>query len=168
MKKLLLIAIALLGLHGFAQKTFEVYNFTPVTINLYDIITNASGVNPEFHSKATPVPVPAGGSYTLVNTANIFRFPFQSPSSSPYIPTWERVNPPAPTAVLASPAAWVLGNAQVFDRMAFGEPGASFSYVSVATPTVSWPGPGYTWTAIYSVFVNPSNPNDITYTIVIF
>lgn len=163
MKKLLLIAIVFFGLQGYAQKTFEVYNFTSMAVQIGDIVTNASGTYPEFHSKATPFTIPAGGSYTLTNTGSTTRFPFQSPTSSPYIPTWERLNSPTSSVVMASPAAWVLGSPQVFDRMIFGIGG--FGYNINTTNTASFPVTGPGFTAEYSVF---SSGTTIVYTIIIY
>ncbi|MGL5892195.1 MAG: hypothetical protein ACRC3B_20035, partial [Bacteroidia bacterium] len=90
MKKIILAAALLIGLQSFAQKTYEVYNFTTQTVQLADIMTRtAAGNYPEYHSKPFGlISIPPGGSYTLVNTTNIFRFPFQSPSSIPYVNVW--------------------------------------------------------------------------------
>lgn len=169
MKKIFSIII-LFSLQVYSQKTFEVYNFTTQTVRLLDIVTNVSGVYPEFHSKANPVTIPAGGSYTLTNAADLARFPFHSPSSSPYIPTWERLDPYIPPAspvstTMTSNNAWLIGSNQVFDRMVFSV-GNSFNSINT-TNTSSSPvtGPGYT--AEYSVFIAPPPFTDIIYTIVI-
>lgn len=163
MKKLLFL-IVLFSLQGYGQKTFEVYNYTSFTFELYNIITDASGNYPEFHSKGTTVSVPPGGTYTLVNPANVLRFPFHSPSSVPYIGSWIRMNPPSNGVIMTSIAAWTLGNPQVFSRMDFGSPGAGGGVISTTTPVVNGPS----WIAIYDMYVNPTNPNIINYTIVIF
>ena len=67
MKKLILLALLLGGLPTFAQKTFEVYNYTAYTVQLADIATKvATGTYPEFHSKPSGlISIPPGGSYTL-------------------------------------------------------------------------------------------------------
>lgn len=169
MKKLFSIII-LFSLHVYPQKTFEVYNFTTQTVRLLDIVTNVSGVYPEFHSKANPVTIPPGGSYTLSNAADLTRFPFHSPSSSPYIPTWERLDPYIPPAapvstIMRSNNAWLMGSNQVFDRMGFsvGNSGNLINTTNTSTSPVT--GPGYT--AEYSVFIAPPLFTDIIYTIVI-
>lgn len=164
MKKLLLVVI-FFGLQSYAQKTFEVYNYTSLNFEIYDIVTNASGNYPEFRSKPFgTITIAPGGSYKLVNTGSVSRFPFHSPSSTPYISTWLRVNPPNPAVLIASNPAWSLGNPQVFSSMTFGEPNVSYEVISTTTPIIN----GGTWTAIYDMYVNPTNPNIINYTIVIF
>ena len=114
MKKILIIATLLFSLNNFAQKTFEVYNFTGQTVKLWDIITkpNSLSTYPEFHSKPYgAVTIPPGGSYTLVNTTNVFKFPFQSPTSIPYINKWERLNSASsttPSAIIVLPLSFFL------------------------------------------------------------
>ncbi len=170
MKKLLLAATLLFGLQSYAQKTYEVYNFTTQTVQLADIITRAGTAYPEYHSKPYGlVSIPAGGSYTLVNTASVFRFPFESPSSSPYINKWERLNSAGgPGVIQASPVAWTFGNSQVFNRMMFYV-GASYNAmpaVPVGVTTLpSWVT-GAGWQLDYDCS-NPA-PNVWFYTIVIY
>lgn len=159
MKKILLIAIVLFGLQVFGQKKLEIYNLSSIDFEIYNIFTNASGSNPEFQSKLTVIPILAGNSYILENTSNIYRFPFLSPLSTPTI-SWMRDG-----IALSNTAAWVLGNAQVFDKMIFGT--NNYNVIGPASPSASgsWAGTG--WTADYETIVNPSNPNDITYLVVI-
>lgn len=164
MKKIFFFII-LFGLHGYAQKTFEVYNFTGQAVQIGDIITNASGVYPEFHSKPfwgmITVP-PSSGSYTLVNYSDPYRFPFHSPTSSPYITTWERLDSPTSSTLMTSNNAWAWGAPQVFDRMLFSIGGVSYT-IGTANPFISGPG----WIAIYEEYVDINNPDFIIYTIVI-
>lgn len=141
MKKIIIIATLLFSLNNFAQKTFEVYNFTGQTVKLWDIITkpNSAAIYPEFHSKPYwAVTIPPGGSYTLVNTANVFKFPFQSPTSIPYINIWERLNSASSVTPLTSPIAWSLGaaNTQVFKSTIF-EVGTSWNNLTVPIGSIS-------------------------------
>src|SRR4051812_15775352 len=102
MKKIFLLAMLLCGLQNFAQKTFEVYNFTAYTVKLADVITKPAGatVYPEFHSKPSGlISIPPGGSYTLQNTANLYRFPLYSLTSIPVIPSWEKLSSTSPGPV---------------------------------------------------------------------
>lgn len=135
MKKIIIIATLLFSLNNFAQKTFEVYNFTGQTVKLWDIISkpNSAAIFPEFHSKPYgAVTIPPGGSYTLVNTANVFKFPYQSPTSIPYINKWERLNSASSVTPMTSPVAWSLGssNTQVFKSTIF-EVGTSWNNLTV-------------------------------------
>lgn len=170
MKKFILAAMLLFGLQGFAQKTFEVYNFTTQTVQLADIITRAGSVYPEYHSKPFGlVSIPPGGSYTLVNTANVFRFPFQSPTSAPYINKWERLNSAAgPGTIQTSPVAWTFGNSQVFNRMMYYV-GTSYNGTPTAPLGVASFSPWFTgsgWQLDYDCS-NPA-PNVWFYTLVIY
>ena len=164
MKKLLLLALLISGLQTFAQKTFEVYNFTGQTVQMADIATYTGAGYPEFHSKPSGlISIPPGGSYTLVNTGHLYRFPFLSPSSSPTIPTWERMTSALPGTNMSSAAAWPLGASQVFKELFFYV-GAAYQNISVASPTVPLQPGG--WQADY-VADNPA-PNVWFYTIVIY
>jgi hypothetical protein len=160
MKKILLIAIVLFGLQVFGQKKLEIYNLTTLSFDIYNIFTNASGSNPEFQSKLTIINIPPSGSYILENSSNIYRFPFLSPSTTPVI-SWMRDG-----IALSNTAAWVLGNAQVFDKMIFSTTG-NYNVIGVASPSASGSSGGTAWTADYQMIVNPANPNDITYLVVI-
>lgn len=154
------------SMQHFAQKTFEVYNFTSQTVQLADIATKPSGatVYPEFHSKPSGlISIPPGGSYTLVNTANLYRFPLYSPSSSPVIPTWERLTSASPGTNMASASAWPLATSQVFKEMFFYV-GSAYKSISVTSPVVPLQPGG--WQADY-VEDNPA-PNVWFYTIVIY
>jgi hypothetical protein len=158
-------------LQNFAQKTFEVYNFTGQTVKLWDIITkpNSSATYPEFHSKPFwSITIPPGGSYVLVNTANIYRFPFHSPSSSPYINTWERLNSPTSSTILSSSVAWSLGNSQVFTSLIF-EVGTSWNNLTVPIGLTNQTLLGSGWQADYDASQpDPLQPNLWFYTIVIY
>lgn len=166
MKKLLLIII-LFGLQGYGQKTLEIYNFTAYTVVIADITTYAPGTTTEFSADfgpIGPIALAPGASYTLQNTLSLTRFPFLSPSSSPTIDNWYRRTSPTNVTLMTSPAAWVLGNNQVFNRLSFRilDPNGSFGTVGVASPAISGPG----WDAIYDMSMSP--PSAITYTVVIF
>lgn len=166
MKKIFFFAMLLCGLQSFAQKTFEVYNFTAYTVQMADIATKPAGATtyPEFHSKPSGlVSIPPGGSYTLVNTSQIYRFPLYSPSSSPFIPTWERLTSPTPGTNMSSIAAWPLATSQVFKQLFFYV-GSDYNSISVVSPTVPLQPNG--WQADY-VEDNPA-PNVWFYTIVIY
>lgn len=162
MKKLLYLII-LFSIQSYSQKVFKVHNLTNFTFEIDDITTDASGVYPQFRSKGTTVSIPPGSTYVLVNPANLTRFPFESPSSSPYIASWTRINPPNASNVFASNVAWLFGGPQVFKNMTFGVVGAGHDIISVVSPTVNGNG----WTAIYDVIVDPNNPGNITYMITI-
>jgi hypothetical protein len=167
MKKIIIVAILLFSLQNFAQKTFVVYNFTGQTVQLADIITKPSGaaIYPEFHSKPFGlISIPPGGSYTLENTANVYRFPFYSPTSAPYINKWERLNSSSSVTPLTSPVAWPLGSSQIFTRMLFY---VGNEYRLITAPTLgSGTVTGTGWTADY-VEDNPA-PNVYLYTIVVY
>lgn len=177
MKKIFIIVTLLFSLNNFAQKTFEVYNFTGQTVKLWDIITkpNSTATYPEFHSKPfLAVTIPPGGSYTMVNTANVFKFPFQSPSSIPYINKWERLNSASSVTSMTSPVAWSLGTAtsQIFKSIIF-EVGTSWNNFTTTPPVPIIPysaptfnGPGLAWQLDYTCD-NPV-PNVWYYTIVIY
>lgn len=157
----------LFGLFAHAQKTFVVYNLTSTTIDLYDIVANQSGSYPQFQSKGTTISIAPGGSYTLQNLASTTRFPFLSPTSSPPINNWVRTIPP--TSVVPSLTAWIPAYNQVFSSLSFGETGFSLGIITPTSGTISYVGvpPATSWTADYYMIVNPANPNDITYMVVI-
>lgn len=170
MKKTILILIFVIGLQSQAQKTFEVYNYTGVTIKLADIITRtftnpSTYALPEYHSNPFGlITIPPGGSYKLVNNTNVFRFPFNSPSSVPFITTWERLNANGTTTPnLTSNVAWTLGNSQSFYNLKLFDSAMILKEVGIVAPTVTLTG-GYT--AEYAGS-NPS-PNVYFYTIVIY
>jgi hypothetical protein len=175
MKKLIIVATLLFSLQNFAQKTFEVYNFTGQTVKLWDIITkpNTTAIYPEFHSKPYgAVTILPGESYTLVNTANVFKFPFQSPTSIPYINNWERLNSATSTTLLASPVAWSIGssNTQVFKSIIF-EVGTSWNNLTVPIGPQTIPNAvtGSGWQLDYDcIQPDPAQPNLWLYTIVIY
>lgn len=163
MRKLLLIVIVLLGLNGYGQKIFEVYNFSAQTVTITDIFTNttgASGAYPEFHAPGITITLLPGTSYVLQNTANLTRFPFHSPASLPYITTWERFISSTISTYMPSANAWTLGSPQVFYRMTFNAGGLGYS-IGPTNPTITTS----TFTAVYDMFTSGAV---ITYTIVIF
>lgn len=167
MKKLLFLTL-LFSLQGYSQKTLEIYNLTVHTVHITGIVTNASGAYPEFSASfGAPgmITLTPGASYTLQNTSSTTRFPFESPSSVPYIPSWYRNTSPTAVTLMPSPAAWVLGNPQVFDTLRFrvvdSSGNGSFGTVSTTSPAATGPG----WDALYDM---SSIPPAITYTVVIF
>lgn len=178
MKKIIFIAILFFSLQNYDQKTFEVYNLTGQTVKLWDIITkpNSSATYPEFHSRPFwSVTIPPGGYYALENTSNIFKFPFESPASIPYISNWERLNSSSSTTAFTSPVAWSLStsNSQVFTSLIF-EVGTSWNNFTTIPPVpiVAYSAPTYSslsgssWILDYDC-TNPS-PNVWHYTIVIY
>ncbi|MGX7667523.1 hypothetical protein [Flavobacterium pedocola] len=171
MKKIILIATLLIGLQNFAQKTFEVYNLTGYTFNLTDIITRPVGTTyPEFHSKPfgnIPLgPTSAQTSYVLENTSNVYRFPFNSPSSSPVITTWERLSSPSTVTTFTSNGAWVLGNAQEFYKLKYFDNDNILREIDANNPIYT--SPTYGWTIEYSFYQDPNNANIKIYTILIY
>ncbi len=177
MKKIIFIATLFFSLQNYAQKTFEIYNLTGQTVKLWDIITkpNSSATYPEFHSKPfRSITILPGGSFTLENTSNIFKFPFESPASIPYISDWERLNSASSSTALTSPVAWSLSasNSQVFTSLIF-EVGTSWNNFTTLPPVpiVQYSAPTYsslssTWNLDYDC-TNPS-PNVWHYTIIIY
>ncbi len=164
MKKILLIVLLLTAMQNYAQKTFEVYNYTGTTIQIFNIVTNPGGTSyPEYHSKPSgSIPVASGSSFTLYNAANVYRFPF---NASPLIPTWHRLNSISSSVTLPASAAWIAGNSQVFKSMMFFV-GSDPAYHEITASGGMTSGTG--WTAIYDQFQDPNDPNIIIYTIVIF
>jgi hypothetical protein len=116
MKKFLYITALFLSFQSFGQKTFEIYNFSSSTIDIAEILTklNTSATYPMFSSKTYGFITLSPGSYVLENTTHTFRFPFDSPLSSPYITAWDRINSSNSVTSFPSDQAWVQGNNQVF------------------------------------------------------
>lgn len=167
MKKIIIILTFVIGLQTYAQKTFEVYNYTNVTIKLTDIITRSGISLPEYHSKPFGnITIAPGGSYTLVNNTFVFRFPFNSPSSVPFITKWERLNANGTiTPNIASNVAWTLGNSQVFYNLKFFDGANILREVGPTSAILPVPISGGFF-ADYS-FSNPA-ANVFFYTIVVY
>ena len=147
MKKIITLLLFVIGLQVYSQKTFEFYNFSNETMKLTDIITRTNGLTlPEYHSKPFGnITIPPGGTYKLVNNTNVFRFPFNSPSSVPFINKWERLNANGTiTSNIASNVAWTLGNSQVFFNLKFFDGLNIIREVGVNSPIL---GPINGWTA---------------------
>lgn len=172
MKKFYYIAILFIGFLSFGQKTFEIYNFSSYPIDIAEIMTkpNSSATYPTFSSKSygmIPLLNP-GDYYVLENTSNTFRFPFESPSSTPYITTWDRANSSNSVTAFPSNQAWIQGNNQVFYSLGLYDAAGYYSgTVPVGTVTYipSWiTHPD--WVADYEC----SNPatNVWIYTIIIY
>ncbi len=177
MKNLILtIVLCLGGTIGYSQKAFYFYNFSSYNVEIGGVVTmpdpaTIGGTYPFYDSSVSSlITVPAGtGVYTLENNTNIYRFPFNSPASSPYIADWYRITGPFTLAIVPSNAAWVLGADQVFHYVKFqvgttgiygggnlGEfgGGSQGDYIQ-----------GNGWIAIYSTFQSGTY---IEYTCVIF
>lgn len=127
MKALFSFLCLMLSVGAFSQKTLDIYNYSSRTVTLSMVVTKpASGTYP-WCASVTPstIDILPGGQYTMENTANIYRFPFHSPSTSPYITNWRRVTAPAspgapaPWTNIVSTTAWALGNSQFFDYISF-------------------------------------------------
>lgn len=159
MKRFFLI-IVLFSLQMYSQKKLEIYNFTSQTVTITDIFTNASGAYPGFHCKGTMIAVPPGGSYILENTSSLTRFPFDSPASSPYIPSWQRQTGTTIEVTMPSSVAWTQGDPQSFDRMTFNV--GSFGY-SISAANSPLAGPGFT--AEYNIYTSGTAT---IYTVVIY
>ncbi len=173
---ILTIVLCLAGTIGYSQKVFYFYNFSSYNVEIGGVVTmpdpaTIGGTYPFYDSSVSSlITVPAGtGVYTLENTTNIYRFPFHSPASSPYITDWYRMTAPFTSTIVPSNAAWVLGADQVFHYVKFqvgtsgsqgggnlGEPGGGSQgdYIQ-----------GNGWTAIYTFFQSGTY---IEYTCVIF
>ena len=173
MKKILIVTTLLFSLNNFAQKTFEIYNFTGQTVELADIITkpNTTATYPEYHSKPNGlITIAPGGSYILENTTapvNTLRFPFLSTAN--YLPIWERANSATSSTIQTSNVAWPLGNAQVFTRMLFYV-GSSYNLgPDVGTSATSYSIPNWVngtgWQADYDCYILGTQQ---IYTIVIY
>jgi|GEM_PF-2308976 len=127
MRKIALFLTLMIGFCGFSQKTLEIYNYSVKTISIQMIATKPpSGIYPWCASVTpSPITIPPGGTYILENTANIYRFPFYSPASSPFITNWRRVVAPVPPSQnatftnMTSQALWPLGTSQFFDYISF-------------------------------------------------
>ncbi|CAM3810279.1 hypothetical protein FLGE108171_15600 [Flavobacterium gelidilacus] len=153
MKKIILFAMLFISLHNYAQKTLEIYNFTSSSVVIYDIFTKpTAGMYPEFHSKPYGgITILPGDSYILENTTNVFRFPFNSPSSIPFINIWERLNSATSVTNLNSNIAWTLGNSQVYKGMIF-QFGSTWNNFTPLTASEVYPGVGF------DVYYDYSNP----------
>ena len=168
----------------FAQKKLIIYNYSAYTITVSNIFTkksnNTSSVftYPYFMTQPNLV-IPANiGIYTLVNTANVNRFPLNSPSSVPYINNWFNVTSANTSTNLTSLAAWnTFSNfQQVFNFVKFSvnsNTGVGLGSGNIGElPFGNSPlaGPANTWNCIYEkIFPDPINqPNLIEYTIVFF
>lgn len=95
MKKIILLTALLLSAFAFAQKTVYVFNFSSHSIEIGEFETkHATTDYPRFksygNSVSNPIHVPAlTGEYVLSHPNNSY-FPFYSPNSTPYIPSWYR------------------------------------------------------------------------------
>lgn len=142
------------------------------------IVTKPSTGTYPWLASVTPstIVIAPGDQYILDNNTNIYRFPFDSPTSYPLITNWRRVTAPttpggnAIITNVTSQTAWTLGNGQFFDYVSFvvndgtqdgGNIGESSFWVS-ANPLINMT---YNWQAEYDLFVNG---NTIINTVVFF
>jgi hypothetical protein len=128
MKKIFLIALFVCGMQIQAQKTFKLINLTASSVVIEDLQTSntISGAYPRFATKPYGfITVAPFGSYTLVNTGSATKFPFNSPSSSPVITTWERTSAPGSSTLVTSFGAWYVGDTQVFYKIKVTQGGSS-------------------------------------------
>jgi hypothetical protein len=167
MKKLLTLII-LFAINGYGQKSLEIYNTTTLPVRINDIVTNVSGSYPEYHSKPAwglITVAPVTGSYILTNSLDLYRFPFHSPTSSPYLSNWDRINSATSTTTgIPSTTAWTFGAPQVFDSLLFTIGGNDYK-VSVSNPLIT--GPGGSWTALYDYYDDPFS-DIIIYTVLFY
>jgi hypothetical protein len=170
MKKFFLILTLSFALQNFAQKTFEIYNFSSYPIEIASIVTKIDGAAtyPEFTSKPFGLfTIAPGDSYILQNAANPYRFPFESPTSTPYIDKWERLNSASSATLLTSPAAWVLGSSQVFSRLHFYINGVYYVPTVPSGVTTVTLASGGGWIMDYDCS-NPGGGTVWNYTIVVY
>lgn len=174
MKQIILFIVFFVSIESsIAQKVFYFYNFSSHTVEIGGVVTKPDNGDPYpfFDSSVSPlITVLPGELYVLENTSNLFRFPFFSPASVPYIDTWYRVDSPSSSITIDSMPAWVLGNAQEFHYVKFqvGSSG-SLGGGNLGVPGGSSQGDSVqslgNWTALYSGF---QSGNYIEYTCVIF
>lgn len=148
MKKIFLVLVLICGLQIQAQKTFKVINLTAYPVLLNDIITRTATTYllPECHSKPNGVSTIAPfGTFTLVNTSNATRFPFNTIPS--IINSWERITTTSPGPVISGLAAWVVGGTQVFYGLNFTTRGSIYN-IGATSPYVTTVNGG-TFTATY-------------------
>ena len=164
----IIILILFLTLQSHAKKTLYIYNFSSQVIQDWDIATRpGTSFFPEFHSKQYGIiTITPGGDLTLVNTSNIYRFPFYSPTSSTVINIWEQLNSNGTSPEFSDIDAWPLGDDQVFwyTKLLIGS--NYLENIGTDTPFVT---DGATWEAIYQLYTPvPSNPNLIEYVVTIY
>ena len=156
MKKIIFFLFALFSIGGYSQKTLEIYNYSATkSLSISIIITKPqTGIYPWFGS-VTPsiITIPPGGQYVLQNNANLYRFPFYSPTSSPLITNWRKVvqstGGNGSFTNVTSQVAWPLGTTQFFNNISFtvnnglqggntvGEPIGSVTS-SITNTTYNW------------------------------
>ena len=133
-KKIVFSALLFLGLQSFAQKTVYIFNTSslPVTIgNIGTVKATISGTTvtlgyPKYVSHDNPsgpgtpsITIPAGGSYTLENTANPNKFPFVSIGNTPAITQWTRKASATSSATVTAATAFTVGTTQMFEYIKF-------------------------------------------------
>lgn len=145
MKKIILFALLFLGLQGFAQKKFYVYNLSSkaVKINYISTITDAGGAFPNIISEGiTPITIPAGQTFSMELTMRNYRFPYSSMASSPFIASWaySATASSTPVSLTAATATSSYGLGYKFDHV-----GLVFSNGSAyKLGNVTYNGPGST------------------------
>lgn len=165
MRKILLIVI-LFSLQGYSQKYFEFYNATGQPVIITNLVADSANSYPEIHSLPFgPITVAPNSTYTLQNTTREYTFPFDSPTSSPYINIWRMVTPSSFWNISALDA-WLTGHHFDFSRMTFSIGGNS--YTINTTNTMFSPLIGAGFTAEYDEFTAPAPSNEIIYSVVIY
>ena len=162
MKKIFLLAIGLIALQGFAQKTVYYFNFSSYTLYIGDIVTikevpppagSPLGTLPTYdypyfrntntERGGTYITVIPGGSYVLENTANPNKFPFTSIGNTPQLTTWKRVSSATASGNVSSIAAFTVATPQVFHYTKFMiGPGGSAGGTTFASPKPGLSGAG--------------------------
>jgi hypothetical protein len=171
MKKIILITVLFLGLHGFSQKIVYVFNFSSYGVDIGEFQTkNSTGGFPYFRSYPFLVHINAGDSYTLENNGSSTKFPFVSVGNTPQLNSWVRTNSATSSTTVTSTTAYISGASQLFNFIKFqvgtngslggGNLGASPFLADVV---------GTGWLAHYDpATTDPLNPNLQEYVITIF
>lgn len=125
MKKLFLAGLLFCSLIGKAQTSVIIVNDSDFTFFMGTLETKPANYDSNIPSTGFPRLASSdvysfyllpGESYVLENTANLTRFPFNSPASTPFIANWYRYASLGAAGTLAtSNGAWLAyGNSQFF------------------------------------------------------
>lgn len=179
MKKLISILFVLSTSICFSQKSQKISNFSSYDFRIDNIYTKGTG----WTGSVIPSPITAleyGDYFILQNSASVYKFPFHSPSSSPYITYWRWIGLEPEPLTLHSSDAWDLGEAadQVFDYISFCEVvGSTPVYCDNIGEYSFWveelngilidPING-DWVVVYYIDINPNDSNEIAYYITFF
>jgi len=184
MKKIFFLAIGLIALQGFAQKTVYYFNYSSYTLSIGDIRTIreippvAPSTSPTYdyplflNSSAQRggsfITVNPGDSYVLENTANPNKFPFVSIGNTPQLNTWKRESTATSSTNVSSTVAFTTATSQVFHYTKFVLTGSGGS---VGGGTLANPKPGLSGAGMPSPLVQSYTISEIiddADTIVIF